>query len=118
MLGGMRQVTAVDGFRLAYERAGRGRAVLLLHGRPGDRTYYRAVMPLVPAASDVIVPDLRGFGESDKHQADPASQYSAAAQARSIIGLIEELAVARPVIAGYDIAAGSLRPWHEPGPAW
>ena len=89
----VRQETAVDGFRLAYDRTGSGRAVLLLHGWPGDRADYRQVAPLVSAAAEVIVPDLRGFGESDKHQADPAAQYDAAAQARSVIGLIEELAL-------------------------
>jgi pimeloyl-ACP methyl ester carboxylesterase len=101
----MRQVTPVDGFRLGYDRAGRGPAVLLLHGWPGDRTDYREVAPLVAAAAEVITPDLRGFGESDKHQAEPAAQYSAAAQARSVAGLIEELGLARPVIAGYDIGS-------------
>ena len=107
-MAGMRQETAIDGFRLAYERTGRtgsGPAVLLLHGWPGDRTDYRKVVPLVSAAADVIVPDLRGFGESDKHEADPASQYNATAQARSVIGLIDELALGRPVIAGYDIGS-------------
>jgi len=102
---GMRQETAIDGFRLAYERTGSGPAVLLLHGWPGDRTDYRAVAPLVSAAADVIVPDLRGFGESDKHLADPARQYSAAAQARSVIGLIGELRLGPAVIAGYDIGS-------------
>ncbi len=52
----------------------------------------RLAAPLVAQAADVAVPDLRGFGESDKHPADLAAQYSAAAQARSITGLIEELA--------------------------
>jgi pimeloyl-ACP methyl ester carboxylesterase len=104
-MAGMRQETAVDGFRLAYNRTGSGPAVLLLHGWPGDRTDYREVVPLVSAAADVTVPDLRGFGESDKHEADPASQYNAAAQARSVIGLIDELALGRPVIAGYDIGS-------------
>ena len=79
--------------------------MLLLHGWPGDRTDYREVTPLVAAAADVIVPDLRGFGESDKHQADPAAQYDAAAQARSVIGLIEELAQGPAVVAGYDIGS-------------
>ena len=68
---GMRQDIAIDGFRLAFDRAGAGPAVLLLHGWPGDRTDYRAVAPLVSEAADVIVPDLRGFGESDKHEAEP-----------------------------------------------
>ncbi len=103
----MRQEAAVDGFRLAYERAGQtgATAVLLLHGWPGDRTDYRDVVPLLAGQADVVVPDLRGFGESDKHAADPASQYTAAAQARSLIGLIAELALGRPVIAGYDIGS-------------
>jgi pimeloyl-ACP methyl ester carboxylesterase len=104
-MAGMRQETAIDGFRLAYERTGSGPAVLLLHGWPGDRTDYRDVVPLVSADADVIVPDLRGFGESDKHEANPASQYNAIAQARSVIGLIHELSLGRPVIAGYDIGS-------------
>jgi pimeloyl-ACP methyl ester carboxylesterase len=104
----MRQDTGVDGFRLAYDRTGPrpgAPTVLLLHGWPGDRTDYREVVPLVSAAADVVVPDLRGFGQSDKHLADPASQYSAAAQARSIIALMEELALGRHVVAGYDIGS-------------
>jgi len=53
----------------------------------------------------VIVPDLRGFGESDKHPAEPARQYNAAAQARSITGLIGELGLGQAVLPGYDIGS-------------
>jgi pimeloyl-ACP methyl ester carboxylesterase len=102
---GMRSEAAIDEFRLAYERTGSGPAVLLLHGWPGDRTDYRAVVPLVARSADVIVPDLRGFGESDKHPAEPARQYNAAAQARSIAGLIGELGLGQAVLAGYDIGS-------------
>ena len=107
IMAGMRQETAIDGFRLAYERTGRiGRDPRAAAARlAGGRTDYREVVPLVSAAADVIVPDLRGFGESDKHEADPARQYNATAQARSVIGLIDELALGRPVIAGYDIGS-------------
>jgi pimeloyl-ACP methyl ester carboxylesterase len=101
----MPQSNAVDGFRLTYDRAGRGPAVLLLHGWPGDRTDYRAVVPRLADAVEVVVPDLRGFGESDRHPADPGRQYAAAAQARSVIALIEELGLSRPVLAGYDIGS-------------
>jgi pimeloyl-ACP methyl ester carboxylesterase len=101
----MRQVSAVDGFRLAYDRSGRGPAVIMLHGWPGGRSDYRKVVPLLVEAADVITPDLRGFGESDQLPADPAAQYSAAAQARSVAGLIGELGLTGPVIAGYDIGS-------------
>jgi pimeloyl-ACP methyl ester carboxylesterase len=63
------------------------------------------MVPLLAPDADVVVPDLRGFGESDKHPADPAEQYSAAAQARSVIALIGELELDRPVLAGYDIGS-------------
>lgn len=95
----------VDGFRLAYDRAGSGPPVVLLHGWPGDRTDYRLLAPTLAETCEVVVPDLRGFGESDKHVADPAEQYSAAAQARSVVGLIEELGLDRPVLAGYDVGS-------------
>lgn len=101
----MERTRAVDGFRLAYDRLGRGPAVVLLHGWPGDRTDYRAVVPLLASATDVVLPDLRGFGESDKHRSDPVRAYSADAQARSVIGLIEELRLDQPVIGGYDIGS-------------
>jgi pimeloyl-ACP methyl ester carboxylesterase len=95
----------VDGFQLAYDRSGSGEPVVLLHGWPGDRTDYRILAPDLAASFDVVVPDLRGFGESDKHPADPAEQYSAAAQARSVLGLIRELDLRPPILAGYDIGS-------------
>lgn len=95
----------VDGFRLAYDRVGQGVPVVLLHGWPGDRTDYRDVVPLLADTCELIVPDLRGFGESDKHPADPARQYGPAAQARSVAGLVRELGLARPVLSGYDVGS-------------
>jgi pimeloyl-ACP methyl ester carboxylesterase len=105
IIGGMRQRTTTDGFGLAYERTGSGPAVLLLHGWPGDRTDYREVTSLISPLTEVVVPDLRGFGESDKHRVDPVDHYSGQAQARSVVGLIEELGLNRPVIGGYDIGS-------------
>jgi pimeloyl-ACP methyl ester carboxylesterase len=95
----------VDGFRLAYDRTGSGPPVVLLHGWPGDRTDFRHVVPRLAASAEVVVPDLRGFGESDKHDRPPPDAYSAAAQARSVAGLIDELGLGRPVLAGYDIGS-------------
>jgi pimeloyl-ACP methyl ester carboxylesterase len=95
----------VDGFALAYDRHGAGGPVVLLHGWPGDRTDFDAVVPLLAGHAEVVVADLRGFGASDKHLAPPAEAYSAAAQARSVLGLLDELGLQTPVLAGYDIGS-------------
>jgi len=98
--------TALDGFQLAYDhRVGTAGAVVLLHGWPGDRTDWRYVTPLLPHDVQVVAPDLRGFGASDKHRREPDGSYDAASQARSIAGLIEELGLDAPVIAAYDIGS-------------
>jgi pimeloyl-ACP methyl ester carboxylesterase len=94
----------VDGFRLAYDRVGAGPPVVLLHGWPGSRHDYDDVVSLLAADADLVVPDLRGFGESDRHDALPAA-YSADGQAASVIGLIEELGLGRPVLVGYDVGS-------------
>ncbi|MCC3771291.1 alpha/beta fold hydrolase [Streptomyces sp. UNOC14_S4] len=97
--------SAVDGFRLGYDLSGSGTPVVLLHGWPGDRTDYRGVVPLLEKTYQVVVPDLRGFGDSDKHTTRDVRQYGAAAQARSVVGLLDELGLASVVLAGYDIGS-------------
>jgi pimeloyl-ACP methyl ester carboxylesterase len=99
----MARSAPVDGFALAYDRSGAGDPVVLLHGWPGDRTDHAALASLLEGDAEVVVPDLRGFGASDRHPAPPAEAYSAPAQARSVLGLIDELGLAAPVLAGYDI---------------
>ena len=103
----------IDGFSLAYDRFGPDAsepAVVLLHGWPGDRQDWRAVVPLLEAEgrATVLVPDLRGLGDSDKHPADPTDAYAAAGQSASVRGLMRELDIgpARPaVLAGYDVGS-------------
>jgi pimeloyl-ACP methyl ester carboxylesterase len=99
----MQRSTPVDGFSLAYERHGSGDPVVLLHGWPGDHGDWREVVPRLDGHADLVVPDLRGFGESDKHVRDPAQAYAAAGQAASVAALLGELELGPAVIAGYDV---------------
>ncbi|WP_448628064.1 alpha/beta fold hydrolase [Geodermatophilus sp. URMC 64] len=101
----MLRSSPIDGFSLAYDRAGAGPPVVLLHGWPGGRTDYRALVPLLVDAADVVVPDLRGFGDSDRLPAEPSEAYSAVAQARTVVGLLDELGLDRVVLVGYDIGS-------------
>lgn len=95
----------VDGFELAYDREGAGPPVVLLHGWPGSRTDYDELRPRLRGIADLIVPDLRGFGDSDRHDRPPRQAYTAGAQAASVLGLIDELGLDRPVLVGYDIGS-------------
>lgn len=101
----MRYSSPFEGFRLAYDRHGSGEPVILLHGWPGDRTDYDQVVPLLEDRAEVIVPDLRGFGESDKHLADAEDAYSGEGQASAVIALLDELEISGAVVAGYDIGS-------------
>jgi pimeloyl-ACP methyl ester carboxylesterase len=78
----MARTSAVDGFALAYSDTGTPpdgdprRTAVLLHGWPGDSHDYRHVVPLLCDTVRVIVPDLRGIGESDRRSCDPDAYYS------------------------------------------
>jgi haloalkane dehalogenase len=70
-------VDDLDGgrLRIAYVQDGPddGQTVLLLHGEPSWSFLYRRMIPLLAGAGlRVVVPDLVGFGRSDKpaHQSD------------------------------------------------
>ena len=53
--------------KLAVETAGEGPPVLLVHGFPDSHRLWRhQTGPLVEAGYSVIVPDLRGFGDSPR----------------------------------------------------
>ena len=78
----------VDGFRLAYDRVGSGPAVVLLHGWPGSRRDYEDLVPLLTGAFD-----------------DQPAAYSADGQAASVLGLIDELGLDRPILVGYDVGS-------------
>jgi pimeloyl-ACP methyl ester carboxylesterase len=103
-------IKPVDGFRPAFDRFGSPdrASVVLLHGWPGLRRDYRLVVAQLADVAYVVVPDLRGFGVSDEHLADPRRFYSADAQARSVAGLIDELGLEQVVVGGYDIAAAGV----------
>jgi haloalkane dehalogenase len=55
-----------DGLRMHYVEEGDGDPILLLHGEPTWGFLYRRLIPIVARAGRVVVPDLFGFGRSDK----------------------------------------------------
>ncbi len=78
------------GIRLAYLREGvGGYPLLLVHGYPETkRIWWRNIRPLVAAGYEVIVPDLRGYGDSDLSDAD---EYDLVVYARDLYALVHDV---------------------------
>ncbi len=65
----------VEGLRMAYVEAGEGDPILMLHGEPTWGFLYRRMIAPLAKVGRVIVPDLIGFGRSDKPVAANAYSY-------------------------------------------
>jgi len=91
----------VDGIRLHYVDEGTGPPILMVHGQPTWSYLYRKMVPpLVAAGYRCVVPDLMGFGLSDK-PADE-SQYTLRRHVELITGLVEKLDLGVVTIVGQD----------------
>lgn len=91
------------GFAQAYVRENRGGVPLLLvHGWPeSKRIWWRVVEPLAAAGFEVIVPDLRGFGDSE---VGPDGFHDVAAHSRDLRALLTDgLGHDRVVLCGGDL---------------
>ncbi len=94
-----------DGVSIHYEVTGEGRPVVLVHGWPDTGACWRHQVPaLVAAGFQVIVPDLRGYGGSDK-PADVAS-YSILSLAGDVLAVLDDLGIERAHVVGHDWGAG------------
>ena len=52
----------VHGLRLYYITAGKGPALVLLHGTPKNGFYWYKLFPLLTEHFTLVAPDLTGFG--------------------------------------------------------
>ena len=96
------------GFRQAYVHEGAGGVpVLLVHGWPeSKRLYWRVVQPLVDAGFEVIVPDLRAFGESE---VGPDGLHDTVANTLDLVALLDHLGHDRVVLVGGDFGGAVIQ---------
>jgi pimeloyl-ACP methyl ester carboxylesterase len=94
----------VNGLRLNVLVEGDGDPVVLLHGWPDShRLWRRQIEMLVGAGRQVIAPDLRGFGESDKPEA--IDQYAIPFLLADVQGIADALGIERFALVGHDWGA-------------
>ena len=107
------------GNKLAFDDAGIGPAVILLHGYPFDRSMWREQIEFLSVNGfRVVAPDLQGFGEvsdklqsvadSDSHETErQAEAYrtitTMAEMARDVAVLMDELKIDQATICGFSM---------------
>ena len=91
---------------LDYEVCGQGPALLLLHGFPQNRAIWQPIKAALSPHFTLVMPDLRGYGQSPKPASDPAHlTYSKRAMANDLIKLMDELGHVRFGMVGHDRGA-------------
>ena len=89
----------VRGIEIAYDDVGSGPAVVLLHGYPFNRSMWRAQVEELRKNHRVIVPDLRGHGES----AVTPGPTTMESMALDVASLLESLNISRATIGGLSM---------------
>src|SRR5690349_14304775 len=93
-----------NGTGIEVQVEGEGKTVVLLHGFPDSHRLWRNQVPaLRDAGFQVVVPDLRGYGGSDK-PAD-VELYAIPFLAGDVLGVLDQLGVERAHVVGHDWGA-------------
>ncbi|GIP40915.1 alpha/beta hydrolase [Paenibacillus sp. J31TS4] len=104
-----------NGTELAYLTRGEGsEALVLLHGFCGSSAYWEPVLPHLPPELPVLVPDLRGHGDSSA----PEGPYSMEGMAEDLALLFEELGLTRVVLLGHSLGGYVTLAFAEQTPKW
>ena len=94
-----------NGIRIHYVRHGAGTPVVLLHGWPEFWYTWRKNIGPLSEAFDVVVPDLRGFGETEKVQLpDPPSRLLDDL-VEDLRGLADALGLGKFGIVSHDVGS-------------
>ena len=89
----------IDNVELHYLTAGRGPAVILLHGFAETSRMWRPIIPLLTEKFTVIAPDLPGIGDSSI----PADKIDMLSAASRIHALVRSLRIEKAKVVGHDI---------------
>ena len=80
--------------------------IVLLHGYPQTSAMWHGVAPILARSYQVICPDLRGYGQSDKPKTDRLHQpYSKRSMAKDIVAVMRRLGHERFLVGAHDRGA-------------
>lgn len=93
-----------NGIRIHYVTAGEGPLVVLLHGFPEFWYAWRHQIPALAKKFQVVAPDLRGYGETERPP--NVSDYQGHLLVGDVAGLIHALGHEKAHIIGHDWGGG------------
>ncbi|MDC0008225.1 alpha/beta hydrolase [bacterium] len=97
------QFDSFDGTTIVYTDEGKGKPILLIHGFINSRKNWdksELKKELLAQGYRVIIPDLRGNGDSDKPQDDEAYQNDA--EVKDLMALMNHLKIKKYKAVGYS----------------
>jgi len=97
-----RAEVSLHGHRVNFNIAGRGPAMVLIHGVAGRAGQWDQTAQLLAEHHTVVAPDLLGHGDSAK----PRGDYSLGAHASGIRDLLVALKIERASIVGHSLGGG------------
>ncbi|MGW6932685.1 alpha/beta fold hydrolase [Lentzea sp. NPDC054927] len=98
------RVQGADDVSINVASIGSGPPVVLLHGFPQTHLMWRHVAADLATDHTVIMPDLRGYGDSDK-PADSGLTYSKRAMAADVVAVASAFGHDRFALVGHDRGA-------------
>jgi pimeloyl-ACP methyl ester carboxylesterase len=93
------------GLRYHFVRQGSGPPLFLLHGWPGFYYEWRLNIGPLSQAFEVVAPDMRGYGYSDKPDLPPEEGYTPAAYAQDIGALMDALGWQKASFVAHDFGS-------------
>ncbi len=94
---------AVGDSAVNFRIGGEGPPLLLLHGYPQTHVMWHKLAPKLAAHYTLVMPDLRGYGDSAKPPTDAQhTPYSKRAMAGDLAALMTDLGFERFALAGHD----------------
>ena len=101
-----RRRVKTSGAEINLVTGGSGPPLLLLHGYPQTHVMWRKIAPRLARDFTLVIPDLRGYGDSSKPPAGPDfAAYSKRALAQDQVETMAALGFERFRVAGHDRGA-------------
>ena len=98
--------TNANGIDIHFVREGAGPPLVLLHGWPEFWWSWHRNIPAFAEHFDVIAPDLRGFGQTEKPPGSAHDSYTVDHHADDLAALTRALGIERFGLVSHDVGAG------------